>query len=869
MKYIASRTVGINVANSYAGSLRNFVLSAIGPTIKPAPISTGHGLASIIGTSSHSQISCIQSIDGESSIDEERELSKLTETLTECILQCCHFDVHNRALELQIEWLQNNANKNSLTIDRMFRQEIQTAQQLIEDATRSKPDMEKKLHDIHQTTIANDEHYQQLLSRRNTTNRDIFEYHRQLAQTRAESEFLRCRIQQFNDEIQFYTLKNESLQLRKTKLHYEVDEEIFAKQVLKTEVEVLESEKISNEDVHSIKVDDIRGSIDMKLIATSQPLTYFREQLTHEIRRSRVDYERKIQTYRDELHRQYELELHRYHMHKHRPIPNVTREHEQKIDQLKHERKIVEQQISAVSGSIHEVQIQIQTFEKQITERNTDSQAKLSTQRHLAMLEQIIREREKQHDDAIRIRTELKQRIEIYREELNRYSKRTLENSSTTKRKSILRSSSEHDIKRSNYHSSTFIQVKSPSLQDIHKTKDSISFEGTITRFTDFDVEQDCKRLNHIFDQMHIDETAIIRILCNRTVAQRIRIRDIYKNLFNKGLINVIDTNITDDSKKILKILLLSPIERNCYELRRIFKNANLDENILIEIFLTSTNKQIKHILDYYNKLFESTVEQDIMKNRNTPSIKIFLALLQANRPEDDTVDEDEVCDDAKNLAESQSKWRTDGSTFIRLLCNRSNAHLKQTFAVYHRYSNVDIEDSIKTSANPDLSRTLMAIVRIIRNSVRFFAYELKKSLKGSSTNEDNLTRIIVSRSEIDMLQIKAEFEKITHRTLFDHIQTDTKGNYRRALLELLRQRIEPINKEMPFPQLLDPPRRYRPTVQWKDSVSKQREIYTTRRFDRNNQAKSTTISTIPIKPFRTRYHEQESYSNDNHDNEE
>lgn len=86
-------------------------------------------------------------------------------------------------------------------------------------------------------------------------------------------------------------------------------------------------------------------------------------------------------------------------------------------------------------------------------------------------------------------------------------------------------------------------------------------------------------------------------------------------------------------------------------------------------------------------------------------------------------------------------------------------------------------------------------LVRLIRNQPRFFAYELRKSLKvsrspprqqilklsllmndfqGANTNEDNVNRILISRCEIDMVQIKAEYEKITRRTLFDHLQVST-----------------------------------------------------------------------------------------------
>ncbi|CAF5109815.1 unnamed protein product, partial [Rotaria magnacalcarata] len=61
----------------------------------------------------------------------------------------------------------------------------------------------------------------------------------------------------------------------------------------------------------------------------------------------------------------------------------------------------------------------------------------------------------------------------------------------------------------------------------------------------------------------------------------------------------------------------------------------------------------------------------------------------------------------------------------------------------------------------------------------------------GTATNNDNLNRIIVSRCEIDAAKIKNEFEKITKHTLHDYLLIHTTKNYRVALLELLRHRIE------------------------------------------------------------------------------
>ncbi|CAF2951773.1 unnamed protein product [Rotaria sp. Silwood2] len=885
IKYMTPRPLNLNLSSSFQGSLRSFTLPKVDSNLVAPTLTTNYGLVSLVQTPPSSVIAPIQNVDGKHIIHEHRELSKLNETLTDNILLCCYYDVHNRAQELQIELLHTNTNKNSSTIEKMFQSEIETGHQLINDASRYKSDLKKNLNDIHQVTVANDEHYQQLLSKRNTTNKEVFEYQRKLAQNRAESEFLRYRTQHFNDEMNFYTLKNNILQSRQVKLRYELDEEIFAKQVLQMELEVLQNEKITNEDVHLATMNDIRQSINFNQTATIELSNNYREQLSHELRRMKSEYEKKLQAYRDELHRKFELEYHRYQMQKSLPMPNALREHEINVEQLKRDKKDNEQQVRIVRENISHLQSQIETIEKRIIDERINTESISTLQRHLTMLQQIIRDREKQLDEAVQIRTTRKKKIENYQENINQYPKRIINNVYETEQ--LITTTTKQDTQKTNnqqiHSSSTIIHAIPPSLRPKTNQTENLSLEeGTLVRFNDFNVEQDCKELNTSLQKPNIDEIAVIRILCNRSVTQRLQIRDTYKNLFGQNLTDVIETEINGNSKTILKVLLLSPIEYDCFELRRILNGTKIEETSLIEIFLSRSNKQIKTIIDAYSKIFKSSLEQDIIGNEETPSQQIILALLQANRPEDDNIDDDEVLEDAQNLYETNTKWRRDGSTFIRLLCNRSDANLKQIFDAYQQFSQIDIEQSIQIDRDADLSRTLMAIVRIVRNRPRFFAFELKKSLKSSGCNEENLTRIIVSRCEIDMVQIKSEFEKISKRTLFDQIHTDTSGYYKRALLELLRQRIESINSESAFKQLLESTivqKKTRPTVQWKQPISKKsfgrslsnRDIYHSSQFDRNNLAKGNTLLTLNTRPSNVQYTEllpvdKRSYSNANED---
>ncbi len=49
-------------------------------------------------------------------------------------------------------------------------------------------------------------------------------------------------------------------------------------------------------------------------------------------------------------------------------------------------------------------------------------------------------------------------------------------------------------------------------------------------------------------------------------------------------------------------------------------------------------------------------------------------------------------------------------------------------------------------------------------------------------TKESTLNRIIITRSEIDLVQIKAAYQHLFHRELERDVRSDTSGNYERSI---------------------------------------------------------------------------------------
>lgn len=69
-------------------------------------------------------------------------------------------------------------------------------------------------------------------------------------------------------------------------------------------------------------------------------------------------------------------------------------------------------------------------------------------------------------------------------------------------------------------------------------------------------------------------------------------------------------------------------------------------------------------------------------------------------------------------------------------------------------------------------------LVKLTRNPEAYFAEGLHKAMKGLGTNERTVIRIIVSRSERDLGNIKSEFERMFGKSLESWITVSAQQTY-------------------------------------------------------------------------------------------
>lgn len=170
--------------------------------------------------------------------------------------------------------------------------------------------------------------------------------------------------------------------------------------------------------------------------------------------------------------------------------------------------------------------------------------------------------------------------------------------------------------------------------------------------------------------------------------------------------------------------------------------------------------------------MYRRPLEEDLRGDTGGTFKRLMVALCNANRDESMCINHESAKADAQALLRAgELRLGTDESTFNMILCQRNFAQLRVIFDEYQRITGHDIEKAIKNEFSGDAEDGLLAIIRSIRNKPDFFAKKLNESMKGMGTNDRQLVRIIATRSEIDMGEIKQEYLARYGRSLGEDIK--------------------------------------------------------------------------------------------------
>lgn len=302
---------------------------------------------------------------------------------------------------------------------------------------------------------------------------------------------------------------------------------------------------------------------------------------------------------------------------------------------------------------------------------------------------------------------------------------------------------------------------------------------------------EDAENIRKAVQGWGTDEKALIEILGHRTAAQRAEIAVAYEGLYNEPIIDRLHSELSGDFRSAMMLWTVDPAARDAKLAHKAMKKQGERYVwVLIEVACASAPDHLVAVRKAYREAYSASLEEDVAACPlyKDPLLKQFLVrLVSSYRYSGELVDDELARAEAAELHDAvvARKQPLHGDV-VRVVSSRSKAQLKATFERYRLDHGKAVDEVLEERRSDQLAAVLKTAVWCLTSPEKHFAEVIRSSIVGLGTDEESLTRAIVSRAEIDMKKVKEEYRARYRTTVTSDVNGDTSGYYNVILLTLV-----------------------------------------------------------------------------------
>lgn len=275
----------------------------------------------------------------------------------------------------------------------------------------------------------------------------------------------------------------------------------------------------------------------------------------------------------------------------------------------------------------------------------------------------------------------------------------------------------------------------------------------------------------------------ILDILMNNNLQNRIAMSQYYKGVYGKSLFEDINSKIGGDFGYCAAQMFLSPLEFCLHHLKLGLKKSN---ECAFEMLTSRSPDELKIIENAYRRDTGKDLKSDIKKTFSGAVGNDLLYLFETPRMINSKPKKNECEIYANKLIEKEPKfWTEDENLFKEIFIQRSPEELILIARFYLKKTGNNLLEVIEKKTK---GKNQMLLKEILYNNImphEYFAEKIYLAIKGAGTNEEILTRALVSRSELDMALIREIYLFKYNAPMKDDIKGDTSGFYQKICLYL------------------------------------------------------------------------------------
>ncbi|KAG5213594.1 hypothetical protein JEQ12_009380, partial [Ovis aries] len=313
----------------------------------------------------------------------------------------------------------------------------------------------------------------------------------------------------------------------------------------------------------------------------------------------------------------------------------------------------------------------------------------------------------------------------------------------------------------------------------------ALQVQGTIFPAPNFNPVLDAELLGGALQGFGCDKDLLIDILTQRCNTQRLLIAEAYLGAFSRDLVGDLKEKLSNHFKDVMVGLMYPPPSYDAHELWHAMKGAGTDESCLIDILASRTNGEIFQMREAYYLQYSRDLQEDIYSETSGHFRDMLVSLVQGTREEGYT-DPATATQDAMVLWEACQQRTGEHKTLLQLmLCNKSYQQLCLVFQEFQSISGQDIVDAINECYDGYFRELLVAVVLCIRDKPAYFAYRLYSAIHDFGFHNKTVIRILIARSEIDLMTVRKRYRERYGKSLFHDIKDFASGHYEKALLAI------------------------------------------------------------------------------------
>ncbi|CAA2982916.1 annexin RJ4 [Olea europaea subsp. europaea] len=257
--------------------------------------------------------------------------------------------------------------------------------------------------------------------------------------------------------------------------------------------------------------------------------------------------------------------------------------------------------------------------------------------------------------------------------------------------------------------------------------------------------------------------------------------------MYQEDLVKRLESELSGDFEKAVYRWTLDPHDRDAVLLNVAINQLPIpDYRVIIEISCIRSHEELLAIKCAYQIRYKHSVEEDLAQHTTGDIRQLLVGLVSVYRYDGKEINARLASFEAEILHRVISEKVYNHEENIRIITTRSKAQVLATLNQFKDDYDTKITKYLKDDSSHEYLSALLTAIRCICDHHKYYEKVVRCALNKPGTDENSLTRVIITSAEKDLKEIKELFQKRNSMPLEHAVGKETSGDYKAFLLTLL-----------------------------------------------------------------------------------